>query len=250
MLTARLDLQCVIPLGSIGDTPIGPFYHQNLLLFMAKLMRHLSFIDHCLGELDKAIQTVIPPQQRPSQRSILAGCSTHDKLNPQEKKHVAGLMRVNHTGEVCAQALYQGQALTAELTHVKTQLEQAAKEENEHLAWCEQRLTELNSQPSLLNPLWYLGSLLIGATAGLAGDRWSLGFVAETEHQVAAHLQRHIDKLPQHDERTRVILQQMQADEAQHAQMAENAGAIELPSLIKKLMHGVAQIMTKTSYYL
>ena len=159
-------------------------------------------------------------------------------------------MRVNHTGEVCAQALYQGQALTATLTPVKAQLEQAAQEENEHLAWCEQRLTELNSRPSLLNPVWYIGSLLIGATAGLAGDRWSLGFVAETEHQVAAHLQSHIEKLPEKDERTRAILQQMYTDEAQHAQMAEKAGAAELPNPIKKLMTKIAQLMTKTSYYI
>lgn len=217
---------------------------------MADFMRHLSFIDHCLGELDQAIRTIIPPQQRSSHRKILSDCSTTDNLSPQEKKHIAGLMRVNHTGEVCAQALYQGQALTAKLTEVKAQLAQAAEEETEHLAWCEQRLAELDSQPSRLNPFWYIGSLFIGATAGLAGDRWSLGFVAETEHQVAAHLQGHIEKLPKKDERTRIILQQMHTDEAQHAQMAEDAGAAELPTLVKKLMHGVAQLMTKTSYYL
>ena len=217
---------------------------------MAKFMRQLGFIDHCLGEIDKAIRTIIPPKARFSQRNILAEYSNDDKLTPEEKKQIAGLMRVNHTGEVCAQALYQGQALTATLTPVKAQLEQAAQEENEHLAWCEQRLTELNSRPSLLNPVWYIGSLLIGATAGLAGDRWSLGFVAETEHQVAAHLQSHIEKLPEKDERTRAILQQMYTDEAQHAQMAEKAGAAELPNPIKKLMTKIAQLMTKTSYYI
>ena len=217
---------------------------------MAKFMRQLGFIDHCLGEIDKAIRTIIPPKARFSQRNILAEYSHDDKLTPEEKKQIAGLMRVNHTGEVCAQALYQGQALTATLTPVKAQLEQAAQEENEHLAWCEQRLTELNSRPSLLNPVWYIGSLLIGATAGLAGDRWSLGFVAETEHQVAAHLQSHIEKLPEKDERTRAILQQMYTDEAQHAQMAEKAGAAELPNPIKKLMTKIAQLMTKTSYYI
>ena len=213
-------------------------------------MRHLSVLDHCLGELDKAIRTLIPPQQRFSQRNILTPCATNDDLTPQEKTHIAGLMRVNHSGEVCAQALYQGQALTAKLTEVKTQLEHAAEEENEHLAWCEQRLTELHSRPSLLNPFWYIGSLFIGATAGLVGDRWSLGFVAETEHQVAKHLQSHIDKLPKQDKRTRDILKQMHTDEVQHAQMAETAGAAELPDPIKKLMRCVAQLMTKTSYYI
>ena len=244
---------CVNPQGSIGDTLIGPFYTHSTLVFMVEFMRHLSVIDHCLGELDKAIRTLIPPQQRVSQRNILPPCSTNDandNLTPQEKIHIAGLMRVNHSGEVCAQALYQGQALTAKLTEVKTQLAQAAEEENEHLAWCEQRLTELHSRPSLLNPFWYIGSLFIGAAAGLAGDQWSLGFVAETEHQVAEHLQSHIDKLPKQDNRTRVILKQMHTDEAQHAQMAETAGAAELPEPIKKLMRCVAQFMTKTSYHI
>lgn len=217
---------------------------------MVEFMNHLSFIDHCLGEIDKAIRTIIPPAQRFSERKILNQCSTNDDLTVEEKSHIAGLMRVNHTGEVCAQALYQGQALTAKLTEVKTQLEQAAREETEHLAWCEQRLTELNSRPSLLNPFWYIGSLFIGAAAGLAGDKWSLGFVAETEHQVAAHLQSHIEKIPKKDKRTHVILQQMHTDEAQHAKMAENAGAAELPTPIKKMMLCIAQLMTKTSYYL
>ena len=213
-------------------------------------MRHLSLIDRFLGEVDKAIRTVAPPTQRISYRQILTDCPKDDNLTSNEKAHVAGLMRVNHTGEVCAQALYQGQALTANLHEVKAQLEQAALEETEHLAWCEQRLSELHSRPSLLNPLWYVGSLCIGAVAGLAGDRWSLGFVAETEHQVSSHLQSHLEKIPEKDQRTHVILKQMHTDEAQHALMAEEAGAAELPAFIKKLMRFTAKIMTKTSYYL
>lgn len=210
-------------------------------------MRHLSFLDQCLGEIDKAIRTLNPPQNRFSHRQI--NCSSTDNLTPKEKQHVAGLMRINHAGEVCAQALYQGQALTAKLTHVKKQFEKAAEEENDHLAWCEQRLTELKSQPSHLNPFWYLGSLFIGAAAGLAGDQWSLGFVAETEHQVTKHLQQHLKKIPKQDERTRVILKQMQTDEAEHAKMAEQAGAATLPKSIKTLMGSVAKLMTRTSYY-
>ena len=171
-------------------------------------------------------------------------------LSKQEKQHVAGLMRVNHAGEVCAQALYQGQALTAQLTSVKAQMTQAAAEEVEHLAWCEQRLRELDSQPSRLNPLWYSGSLMIGALAGLAGDRWSLGFVAETERQVTRHLQKHLLSLPPDDLKTKAILSKMQSDEAHHAEIASAAGAAELPFLIKRLMHGVSRLLTQSSYYI
>ena len=158
-------------------------------------------------------------------------------------------MRVNHAGEVCAQALYQGQALTAQLTHIKQQMTEAAIEETDHLAWCEQRLQELDSKPSQLNFIWYSGSLLLGALAGLAGDKISLGFVAETEHQVSAHLQAHLKKLPQEDKKTKLILEQMQKDEEHHAHTALEAGGIELPYLVKELMALVSKIMTKSSYY-
>lgn len=168
----------------------------------------------------------------------------------EEKKHVTGLMRVNHAGEVCAQALYQGQALTAHLQHVKMQMSEAAAEEVDHLAWCEQRLTELESQPSCLNFLWYSGSLIIGMLAGLAGDRWSLGFVAETEKQVAAHLEQHLQNLPKQDQKSRVILSQMQKDEAHHADVARHAGAAELPGLIQQLMQLTAKVMKQSSYYI
>lgn len=159
-------------------------------------------------------------------------------------------MRVNHSGEVCAQALYQGQALTAQLTHIKKQMCDAAAEEIDHLAWCEERLAELDSKPSLLNPLWYAGSIVLGALAGFAGDKVSLGFVAETERQVARHLQRHLNKLPLKDEKSHAILLKMKEDEEHHASTAINAGAIELPLIVKQLMRVVSQLMTQTSYYI
>ncbi|BCA93956.1 2-nonaprenyl-3-methyl-6-methoxy-1,4-benzoquinol hydroxylase [Legionella antarctica] len=171
-------------------------------------------------------------------------------LSSSAKKHIAGLMRVNHAGEVCAQALYQGQALTAQLTHIKQQMVQAAAEETDHLAWCEERLVELGSKPSVLNPIWYSGSLLLGALAGLAGDQISLGFVAETERQVTAHLQRHLQTIPIDDKKTKIILEKMQEDEEHHATLAVAAGAAELPYLIKQLMRVVSKLMTKSSYYL
>lgn len=211
-------------------------------------MRHFSLMDHFLNQMDQAVRTLLPPQARVVQREC-PGQLLEDNIEPAQKKHVAGLMRVNHAGEVCAQALYQGQALTAQLNHIKKQMNEAAAEENDHLAWCEQRLRELNSHTSVLNPLWYLGSLLIGALAGLAGDRYSLGFVAETERQVSVHLQKHLQNIPQHDKKTEMILQQMHEDETQHAILAQEAGAWELPTIIKNIMHETAKLMTKTSYY-
>lgn len=159
-------------------------------------------------------------------------------------------MRVNHAGEVCAQALYQGQALTATLKHIKKQMTQAAAEEVDHLAWCETRLSQLGSKPSLFNPFWYAGSIVLGAAAGLAGDKISLGFVAETERQVAHHLQEHLRAIPGSDQKTKAILEGMLEDELHHADTAVHAGAVELPYLIKQLMHAVSRLMTKSSYYL
>ena len=209
-----------------------------------------SLIENFVSQLDSALRTLAPPGQRLAKRQSPAQNLAESSLSPQEKRHIAGLMRVNHAGEVCAQALYQGQALTAQLAQIRTQMTQAAEEEVDHLAWCEQRLQELNSQPSLLNPLWYLGSFMLGSLAGLAGDRWSLGFVVETERQVAAHLQNHLQKLPIQDEKTQAILEQMHEDETQHARVAIGAGAAELPHPLKKLMQGVSRLMTQSSYYL
>jgi ubiquinone biosynthesis monooxygenase Coq7 len=158
-------------------------------------------------------------------------------------------MRVNHAGEVCAQALYKGQALTAQLQHIKKQMNQAALDEIDHLAWCEERLIELGSKPSIFNPLWYSGALVLGALAGLAGDGISLGFVAETERQVSAHLQKHLNQIPERDEKTKAIIKMMQIDEEHHATVAKEAGGVELPFFIQQLMSVVSKIMTKSSYY-
>lgn len=163
---------------------------------------------------------------------------------------MAGLMRVNHSGEVAAQALYQGQAFTARSPAVRTAMHEASDEEGDHLAWCEERLRELDARPSLLNPLWYAGSFAIGALAGALGDRVSLGFVAETERQVEGHLHEHLERLPREDERSRRILEQMKHDESQHGERARNAGAVPLPAPVQRLMRLTSQVMTRTAYWL
>lgn len=200
-----------------------------------------------IGKADNALRTLAsghPGSDRPNP----AQDEPIPELDRREQRHVAGLMRVNHTGEVCAQALYQGQAATARLPRIRRQMEISAQEEEDHLAWCAQRLQELNSHTSLLNPVWYALSYGIGAGAGLIGDRWSLGFVEETEHQVCEHLQTHLTRLPQQDARTRKILQQMHEDEARHANSAQKAGAMRLPFPVKKLMTAVSKVMTSTAY--
>lgn len=172
------------------------------------------------------------------------------ELSAQEKDLAGRLMRINHSGEVAAQGLYQGQALTAKLPEVKEKMQRAAQEENDHLDWCEQRIHELGTHTSYLNPLWYFGSVAIGATAGLAGDKWSLGFVAETEHQVVRHLASHLNQISENDHKSRAILQQMKEDEGHHATVALEAGAANLPSPVKKFMAITSKIMTKTVYQL
>jgi ubiquinone biosynthesis monooxygenase Coq7 len=159
-------------------------------------------------------------------------------------------MRIDHTGEVCAQALYQGQALTSRSSSVREKMQQSALEENDHLIWCRQRLQELHSHTSYLNPIWYTGSLLIGILAGLLGDRWNLGFVAETEHQVSHHLQKHLEQLPKNDIKSTKILQQMQMDELHHATVAIEGGAKALPETIKQLMKILSKLMTTTTYWI
>ena len=206
-------------------------------------------IEELIAGLDKTLRTLAPLQNRQQERPSPAKEIAEPLLNADEKKYIAGLMRVNHSGEICAQALYQGQALTANLASVKEEMQKAAEEEIDHLAWCEERLTELKAKPSLLNPVWYFGSYILGAIAGLAGDKWSLGFVAETELQVGAHLQKHLDALPKQDEKSKAILSQMQIDEAQHAETARQNGAKELPFIIKFFMQKVSKIMTYTSFH-
>ncbi len=172
------------------------------------------------------------------------------ELTTVEQQLSARLMRVDHAGEVAAQALYQGQALTARRIDIRDQLQQSAIEENDHLRWCQNRIRELNSHTSWLNPIWYPGSLLIGAVAGLVGDKWSLGFLAETERQVVKHIENHLQQLPASDHKSRAILKQMQIDEAHHASIAIKAGAVALPKPIKWLMAKTAKIMTKTSFWI
>ena len=213
-------------------------------------MRQLGPLDRFLCEIDTALRTIIAPVSRCSNRISPAEGISESPLTTKEKQRLAGLMRVNHAGEVSAQALYQGQALTAKLPRVKQQMTEAAEEEVDHLAWCEQRLYELDSQPSKLNLLWYSGSFMIGALAGLAGDKWSLGFVMETERQVSAHLKNHISFLSPQDLKTKAILTTMYDDEAHHASTAQEAGARELPYFIKRLMRGASKLLTQGSYYI
>ena len=172
------------------------------------------------------------------------------QLSSLEKAQSARLMRVNHSGEVCAQALYRSQALTARSDALKKRMVQAAREENDHLRWCEDRIETLGGKKSLLNPIWYAGSFALGAVAGLIGDRWNLGFLAETEHQVEKHLEGHLDRLPESDARSRAVVRQMKEDELSHATSALRAGAAELPDLIKNCMRLTSRVMTKTSHWL
>lgn len=211
--------------------------------------RDFNRIDQLLIRVDEALRLsagLSPPPQRPNPAATL----DETELDPTERRHVAGLMRVNHAGEICAQALYAGQAATARHDSVRMAMQQAADEELDHLAWCESRLAELDSRPSVLNPLWYAGSFTIGALAGLAGDRWSLGFVRETENQVEAHLKDHIERFPAGDVRSQAILDQMKTDEASHARMAEDAGGRELPRPIRSAMALTAGIMKGLAYRL
>ena len=211
-------------------------------------MRRYTLADAFIQHADQVLRT-LTPHAMPALRPNPALSQTATDLNNQQQKNIAGLMRVNHTGEVCAQALYQGQALTAKLPTVREEMQRAALEEQDHLAWCEDRIRELNSHTSVLNPVWYGLSFGIGAAAGLAGDKWSLGFVAETEKQVCAHLDSHMQRVPQTDQRTHAILTQMYADEHQHREQALAAGGTELPKPIKGLMGLVSKVMTKTSFY-
>jgi ubiquinone biosynthesis monooxygenase Coq7 len=206
-----------------------------------------NIIDTAIVQFDQALKTLIPGSVHTQRENPAASTEPVDLSEP-ERKHTAGLMRINHTGEVCAQALYQGQALTARLPEVRENMTEAASEEIDHLGWCEERLNELDSRPSLFNPLWYGMSFGLGAVAGLAGDKWSLGFVAETEKQVCTHLQDHLQKLPEQDEKSQAILTQMLEDEARHAVNAEAAGAAELPIPIKSAMALMSTVMKVSTY--
>lgn len=203
--------------------------------------------DSLILHFDRALRTLFAPavSRRPHPDEGLAEAALTDA----ERRHVAGLMRVNHSGEVCAQALYQGQALTARNPDIALALQRAADEETEHLAWCERRLAELGSHKSLLNPLWYTGSFALGVLAGALGDRWNLGFLAETERQVEGHLDGHLQRLPAQDAKSRAIVEQMKADEIRHAETAIAYGGAELPLPVKLAMKLTAKVMTQTAYW-
>lgn len=204
-------------------------------------------LDKFIIEFDKGLKTLTASAHsvRPHPDSDVK----ETELNAEEKRHAVGLMRINHCGEVCAQALYNGQALTSKNPQTVQALQQASKEETEHLAWCEKRIQALGGHTSFLNPLWYAGSFTLGAIAGAIGDKWNLGFLAETERQVGAHLDKHLQELPAHDEKSRAILEQMKIDEAEHADTAIRLGGAELPKPIKMAMQQMSKVMTSTTYH-
>ena len=205
-------------------------------------------IDQAIIEFDKALRTVFAPAR--SVRPVPGEDIPDAEMSEAERAHAAALMRVNHVGEVCAQALYQGQSIMSRDPAIRDTLRQASQEETEHLAWTERRIAELGGRKSLLNPLWYGGALAIGVLAGRFGDRWNLGFLAETERQVEHHLKGHLDTLPLADLRSRAIVEQMKVDEAEHADTAVRLGAHDLPAPAKAVMKAAAQVMTTLTYRL
>lgn len=210
--------------------------------------RQATLIDALIIPFDNALRTLFSKPSS-SYRAYPADNIEESSLTTAEKKQVAALMRINHAGEVSAQGLYQGQALTAKNASIKLQLQQSALEEQDHLYWCKTRLQELESRTSYLNPLWYGGSFAIGIAAGLISDQWSLGFVEETEYQVMAHLDKHLSSLPAQDLRTKKILEQLKSDESHHAAVAKELGAKSLPLPVKKIMGMLSKVMTKTAYW-
>ena len=209
--------------------------------------RRLSFLDRIVIDLDRGLRA-LGGDNLAQGRENPAGDLPQAELAQAPRRHVAGLMRVDHAGEVAAQALYNGQALTARTPRLRDAMQRAASEEGDHLRWCSERLDELDDRASRLDPLWYVGSFLMGAAAGLAGDRWSLGFVVETERQVVRHLDSHLSSLPDGDLRSRAILEQMRVDEGVHATTALEFGAAELPGPLRRLMTLTARVMTETAY--
>ena len=214
-------------------------------------MRKLSWLDKVLVEADQALRTVYataPTTERPYPAANLTETTL---LNAEERKQIGRLMRINHTGEISAQGLYRGQALTTKREDIRSQMERAAQEENDHLNWTAKRLAVLDTHQSVLNPLFYWGSFTIGAVAGKVGDQWSLGFVKETEDQVIRHLDEHLTQMPCHAEQDRAVLQQMKIDEAHHGELAQRSGGARLPWPIRKLvMPLMSKVMTKSTYYI
>jgi ubiquinone biosynthesis monooxygenase Coq7 len=211
--------------------------------------RRLSMIDRLVNELDKGVRTAFGPSPRAERANPAVDIDETD-LSRSERDLASRFMRINHAGEICAQGLYQGQAITARLPHVREKMEQAADEENDHIAWTADRIRELDGHTSYLNPLWYAGSFSLGALAGLIGDRWSLGFVAETEKQVVRHLEGHLEQLSPEDKKSRAILEQMKIDEGKHATTAISAGAASFPKPIQKTMKFMSKVFTSTAYWI
>ncbi len=211
--------------------------------------RQLTTLDKALSQFDQALRTVFgqPPT---TGRPAPADNAEEGQLSAAETAESVRLMRVNHCGEVCAQALYQGQALTARSAEVRDAMQEASAEENDHLAWCADRIHTLGGHTSYLNPLFYLGSLTLGTVAGLAGDKWSLGFLAETERQVVQHLEGHLKRLPEADAKSRAVIEQMKEDESKHATTALDAGGAELPWPVRRLMRTASRVMTGTTYWI
>lgn len=213
-------------------------------------MRHLSPIDRLLCGADNALRTLFATPGGTG-RPVPGADLPEAELSDAERAHAGRLMRVNHAGEVSAQGLYQGQALTARNPVVRENMERSAEEENDHLRWCQARMDALGAHRSYLNPLWYAGSFTLGAVAGLAGDRWSLGFVGETERQVEHHLDEHLDTLPEADARSRAVLEQMREDEIHHGAKAMDLGGAQLPWVMRKVvMPAVSKVMTRTAYWI
>lgn len=205
-------------------------------------------LDALISGFDRALRTIAGVAH--ASRVSPAIDIPEPELSDEERRHAAALMRINHCGEVCAQALYQGQAMATEDAHLQAELARSAREEEDHLAWCQARIGELGGRTSILNPFWYAGSLAIGIAAGKLGDRWNLGFLRETERQVEAHLQGHLDRLSPADTRTRAVIASMQRDEANHARTADLLGARELPGAVRLAMKVSSRLMTRTTYYL
>ena len=212
-------------------------------------MRNYSIFDRAVIGLSRGLEAVNGKPEATTRKNPAEGLPDFE-LDEAKRKHVAGLMRVNHSGEIAAQALYHGQAATARDDVVKQRLEQSAAEEGDHLIWCRTRIEELGEKTSLLSPLWYWGSFAIGAAAGLAGDKWSLGFIKETEDQVVEHLQGHLEQLPVEDQKSRAVIEQMMVDEAHHGDKAVEAGGVPLPLPIKLWMRAASKVMTTLSYRL
>ncbi len=210
--------------------------------------RTYSPFDNFIAHLDQGLRTVFGAPQTTGRANPADAIASSD-LASTDKTLAGRLMRVNHAGEVAAQGLYQGQALTARLPNVREKMEHAAQEENDHLAWCAQRCKELGTHTSVLDPLWYAGAMAMGATAGAIGDKWSLGFLAETEHQVVEHLSGHLNRIPPADAKSRAVLEQMRSDESRHATTALQSGGAELPRPIKQAMRVASKIMTRSAYW-